>query len=158
MKRSWIVEQRGFTLVELLVAIAIIGVLTTIGFVSVSRQARGKALDAKMLADARTFKLDVQQYVTATGGVPKLNLLCCYWTTAPVGSGSEWSNLETLMGLKLPRPPDASREYYEYRTTDAASGCAGKYVLRMPALQGSSKVRECDDGFGTDGSVFIISP
>ncbi len=45
-------KQRGFTLVELLVVIAIIGLLSTIGVVSLN-SARAKARDAKRLSDIR---------------------------------------------------------------------------------------------------------
>ena len=151
-------HERGFTLVELLIVIAILGLLATLGIVNIQRQGRGKTLDAVMLNDARTIKLAMQQYVTGTGNLPPLTATCCYWTTAAVGSGSEWKDLEAVMGLKLPRPPDSAREYYEYRTTSALSGCAGKNVLRMPALQGSARVLECNDGFGGQGSVFVIAP
>jgi prepilin-type N-terminal cleavage/methylation domain-containing protein len=153
----------GFTLVELLVVIAIVGLLATIGVIGLQRQARGRALDAAMLTHAREIKLAMQQYVTSSGTLPPLNEAagspnCCYWTTAAAGSGQTWEDLEAIMKLKLPRPPHPSREYYEYRTSEVSSGCAGKYVLRMPSLTGSSHVVECDDGNGTNGSVFIISP
>ncbi|GEM_PF-5226401 len=150
--------KKGFTLVELLVVIAIVGLLATIGVVQIQRQARGKALDAIMLTHAREIKLAMQQHVTSSGGIPSLASQCCYWTQAAAGSGMTWADLEAVMKLKLPRPPHSTREYYEYRTTPASSGCGGKNVLRMPTLTGSSKVRECDDAFGLDGSVFIVSP
>ncbi len=65
MKRN----QRGFTLVELLVVIAIIGLLSTIGVVSLN-SARAKARDAKRLSDIRQLASIMELYFSSNQQYP----------------------------------------------------------------------------------------
>lgn len=52
-------NQKGFTLIELLVVVAIIGILATLGIVSLN-SARAKARDAKRLSDVKQFATALQ--------------------------------------------------------------------------------------------------
>lgn len=54
-------HQKGFTLVELLVAVGIIGVLATVSMVAVNT-IRAKARDAKRIQDVRTLAGALDQY------------------------------------------------------------------------------------------------
>ncbi len=52
-------NEKGFTLIELLVVIAIIGILATLGTVSLS-SARAKARDAKRLSDVKQLSTGME--------------------------------------------------------------------------------------------------
>lgn len=80
--RSYLNPQ-GFTLIELMVVILIIGILTTIGLVVYS-QAQRQTRIRKRLGDLRAIQIAVETYKQQTGNYPstvvsgtrKLNTLC----------------------------------------------------------------------------------
>ena len=55
------IPQKGFTLVELLVAVGIIGILATVSTVAI-QNIRTKARDAKRIQDVRTLAAALDQY------------------------------------------------------------------------------------------------
>lgn len=64
-------NQKGFTLIELMIVVAIIGILTAIAFpLYANIQARARV--AKAQADARTLASAVVVYSAHTGGLPAL--------------------------------------------------------------------------------------
>ena len=54
-------NQKGFTLIELMIVIAIIGILAAIAIPQFSRY-RAKSYNAASLADARNLKTDFEAY------------------------------------------------------------------------------------------------
>lgn len=62
-------KQRGFTLVELLVTVSIIGILSTITFFSVGN-VRQMARDSKRLADMKQLQTALEFYFNYTNGYP----------------------------------------------------------------------------------------
>ncbi len=62
-------RTKGFTLIELLVAIAIIGILTSIGLVSL-RGARASARDARRISDLAQLRLGLALYQTTFNQYP----------------------------------------------------------------------------------------
>jgi prepilin-type N-terminal cleavage/methylation domain-containing protein len=93
-------HSRGFSLVELLVALAILGILTSIaiGALSVSR---AKARDSRRIADMKLVQLGLALYFDVNKVYP---------------AGSDISALNVLVTQKyLPEiPPDPAGGTYEY--------------------------------------------
>ncbi len=82
--------QQGFTLLELLIVIAIIGILAGVISVSVS-SARVKARDAKRMGDIRQTITALEQYYIKNGTYPT-------GTASTVASGSLLSDTNTFNG------------------------------------------------------------
>jgi prepilin-type N-terminal cleavage/methylation domain-containing protein len=80
------VSKKGFTLVELLVVISIIGLLSTIAVVSLGGS-RAKARDAKRLADMRQLMTALNLYQEVNGCLPITNASTCPGN----GGYSEWN-------------------------------------------------------------------
>lgn len=80
--------KRGFTLVELLLVIAIIGVLTIIVIANVNNS-RIKARDSKRLQDVRQLKLALELYYETNKAYPTAGL--------PAGTGGTVSNLNSAL-------------------------------------------------------------
>ena len=68
-------NKRSFTLIELLMVIAIIGIIATFITVSV-RSAQSRARDAKRVSDLEALNTAIQMYYRETGRYPDLPLLC----------------------------------------------------------------------------------
>ncbi len=65
-------SRTGYTLIELLVVISIIGLLSTLIFVSLNK-ARAKARDARRLVDIKNIALALQVFYEHYGEYPRIN-------------------------------------------------------------------------------------
>jgi prepilin-type N-terminal cleavage/methylation domain-containing protein len=134
-------RQKGFTLVELLVAIGIIGILSSIAVVSVSN-VRAKARDAKRLADVKQIQTALEAYLNDMGKYPQtstngttaigktsvttdtdMDKLCN--TTAGFSSAAcaETTYLNPVPGNPTPHAGDTAtiKDEYLYRSKDNAT-------------------------------------
>ncbi len=111
-------KQSGFTIIELLIVIAIIGILVTLGLGNFNGS-RMKARDAKRKSDLRSIKLALQLYMddyrqfpasSASGG----QIVGCGTAAGPATAcswgGSFNRGTTTYMGF-LPRDPVATQAY-----------------------------------------------
>jgi prepilin-type N-terminal cleavage/methylation domain-containing protein len=71
---KYLLNKKGFTLVELMVVIAIIGILSAVVFVNIS-SSRSKARDAKRISDIAQIQLALEQYFDRCGVYPESNSL-----------------------------------------------------------------------------------
>ena len=83
---SFFKKNRGFTLIELMVVIAIIGILASIITASLSA-AGAKGRDARRISDIRTIQLALEEYYNDNGSYPTgiySSQLTNYLPTVPV--------------------------------------------------------------------------
>jgi general secretion pathway protein G len=113
-------NRKGFTLIELMVVVVIIGVLATIGVQTFSGTTE-KAKKAKAQADIRTimsalelYKVDIGEYPESGTGKPGLNAL-----TTSTGD-SKWKGPYLSKLPKDPYSTDGSADYKYDRTSQTA--------------------------------------
>ncbi|MFA6295939.1 MAG: type II secretion system protein [Patescibacteria group bacterium] len=100
-------NQKGFTLIEILVVVSIVGILASIALIGVD-DARKKARDARRVSDLYQISQAIEMYNNATGQYPE-NLS---------------SNLTSYFPRGLPKDPNPSNNYDYIRSL---SKC---YILR----------------------------
>ena len=128
-----ITRSRGFTLVELLVVVAIIGLLATLSVLALG-SARVRARDAKRLSDIKTVQTALELYHNDQGrypvGRPSI-------PSANIELGSGEASVLTSVGfeaapsvgatgyiLKVPRDPLVTQNYvYVSRMQDYVTAC-----------------------------------
>jgi len=122
--------KNGFTLVELLVAVGIIGLLASISMVSFNG-IRGKARDAKRISDIKEVQNALEIYYSSTGyypsaiataaaglGTANVAMLC----DTALGFDTEANcNGKTVYMSRVNENPTPNGTAYKY--TPAAAGC-----------------------------------
>lgn len=106
--------KKAFTLIELLIVIAIIGILATLIFVNVN-VARKKARDAKRMADLKNLQTAVELYAQDNPGSPTTGNV---WITSSAQPANYIPGLSPTYIGTLPKDPlqGSAGYYYAYRS------------------------------------------
>ena len=144
--------RTGFSLIELLVAITIIAVISTIGFTTFS-QSQSRARDATRKKDLRAISVALELFLQKNGRYP------CSGTNWTTSSAANWltdsaagacggsdSNLSPAFISSMPKDPTginngspwaANQRGYGYHSWDTVwNGCAkGTYYILITQLE-----------------------
>lgn len=114
--------KKGFTLIEILVAVTIIAVLVSIGVVSYA-SVNKRSRDAKRKGDVEQLRSALEMYRSDIGSYPD---------TTGSGSWTDASDLSTpLVSTYLPAIPSdpKSSQKYRYKATNSSGGNYYGYCL-----------------------------
>lgn len=124
-------NNKGFTLVELLVVISIIGLLSTLAVVSLSA-ARNRARDAKRLADMSSIRsaLELVASNNSLGFYPDVGASAILVSSKCVDNDSTikascTSAASTLLKIPSDTVSDATNGFYYKSTTNKLGYCVG---------------------------------
>lgn len=129
-------SQRGFTLIEMLVVIGIIGLLASVVLVGLAN-ARRSGRDAKRLADLRSIQTGLEGFYNACGYYPAVATAGCGAGAPTIEDDLTMDELNTALSfLGAPAVPHSpSGVDYEYGFSDDGQS----YVLKA-VLEADNKV------------------
>lgn len=124
-------KSRGFTLVELLIVIAIIGLLTAVSMASFS-MVKSRGRDARRMSDVNSIAKALASYVVTTGGAFPI-------TTTPIAiTGSDgFSTVLINSGVidAVPHDPTSPTRDYTYQTNSTGSTFTIAFCLETDTIK-----------------------
>lgn len=136
-------SDKGFTIIEIIVVIATIGVLATIIITSVNQYV-AKARDVKRIADINQIQKALEMYYADYGSYP---VFANSWYSS---YDSSWATLQTALQPYLSKlPVDPKNESvaansggltYGYYTNPAGEGCLGQWYMIVYNLEVTSEI------------------
>lgn len=142
MNEAWALKQKGFTIVELLIVIVVIGILAAITIVSYNG-IQQRARDTQRKSDVATITKAIELYYIDNGQFPPSSgstIISNSWSTT---ADTSWSNLKALLVPKyisnLPidpvntqgTPVYTSGSYYSYAYYTNKSTYCGAQINQM---------------------------
>ncbi|MBU2025165.1 MAG: prepilin-type N-terminal cleavage/methylation domain-containing protein [Patescibacteria group bacterium] len=121
----------GFTLIEMMVVVAIIGILATLAIVSY-RQTLKTSRDKKRVADIESVRLALNMYADKKGSYPSGN-----WSTL----GNYLGDYLDIANIKDPLPTTYS---YTYTPTGTGNNNC-QLTYRSEVESGATKSVDCND-------------
>ena len=140
--------RRGFTLLELLVSISIIGILVGVGAVSYTT-AQKKSRDAKRKGDMKQIQNALEQCYSLEASYPTVA-----WTTGSLTCDSQ------TIATTFPQDPKNSGDYkyqYNYYDTTNGSGYCVCALLEQESGNVTAKPTSYDTcSFGSGSNYFCV--
>lgn len=160
MKNNYISKKGGFTLIELMVVIAIIGILTAIVSANFG-QSKAKARDAKRVSDLAQIQLTLELFFDRCNGYPETLEL----TAKNVTGANSCPDDPNIPGTKINLgyfisaiPKENATTGYDY----AVNGSGSDYVLRAKFETNNSALTDAITSttlkFPSDGSSNCTHP
>lgn len=131
--------RRGFTLVELLVAISIIGVILSISFFGI-QNARKSSRDGKRKSDLEAVRSALEMYRSDNNKYPSTS------------TGMDLSSLPFISPnyiSSIPTDPLSNSRNYTYACTSVVNGDCVSYVLCASLESGGDSVNGCGASCGS---------
>jgi type II secretion system protein G len=131
----------GFTLIEMLVVIAILGIIATVLFATINPVAQlQKTNDAHRKSDLENVQRALDLYYQDNGSYPASS---ASFQIAPGGTAIAWGSAWSTYMSKLPKDPIAANTYVYYSPT-SSNGQA--YYLYANLQQGAHDPNACNNG------------
>lgn len=142
---------KGFTIIELIVVIAIISILASIVFANVNNF-RMKVRDARRKADMHSLEVAILAYYASTGEWPNNDYAVVNWSDAYKAQLAPY-----LSTLPLDPLPSRGLGYGSYKMTWSSDpNCNGQYVLWMYMEGDNPGAIYC--GWGTNHYFRLLGP